>query len=147
MANSERGASLTLVASGADEQLEAERKRCGALTALYERLNNGRERALRPGMLVQWKPGLKNRRHPEYGRPVIALELLVPPLIDTTFESGSSYFREPLGIVVGLLDEGVGLSAMYVDARRFEPYTGSGIDRSRAGSDIERDLQPRGGRA
>lgn len=126
MASSERGAPLMLVASGTDEQLEAERKRCGALTALYERLNNGREQQLRPGGLAQWKPGLKNRKHPEYGEPAVVLEVRVPPLIDTSFESGSPYFREPLGIVVGLLDDDVELSAMYADARRFEPYTGPG---------------------
>lgn len=126
MANNERGTSLILVAPGTGEQFEVERKRCGALTALYERLNNGHERRLLPGMLAQWKAGLKNRKHPDYGEPVVVLEVLSPPLIDASFESGSAYFREPLGIVVGLLDDDFGLSAMYADACRFEPYAGPG---------------------
>src|SRR3546814_18199340 len=56
---------------------------------------------LRPGMLVQWKPNLKNRKSPEYGKPAIVIEMLSPPVIDGTFESGSTYFREPLDIIIG----------------------------------------------
>ena len=72
------------------------------LRALLERLNNGRERALRPGMLATWKPGLKNRRFPRYGEPVVVVALLETPIVNPGDESGSPYFREPLDLLLGL---------------------------------------------
>jgi hypothetical protein len=62
--------------------------------------------SFRPGMLVMWKPGLKNRRWPENGEPIIVVSLLDTPVFDNQ-ESGSTYFREPLDMVIGVfLDSG-----------------------------------------
>src|SRR3546814_13895568 len=88
MSEYEKGAALMLVASASDEYGDSERKYCGALSAIYHRLHDGREMDLRPGMLVQWKPNLKNRKSPEYGKPAIVIEMLSPPVIDGQVESG-----------------------------------------------------------
>ncbi len=128
MARKERNAaaSLKLVAADGDEQQQIEHKLCGTLTAIYQRLTDDREKQLQAGMLVQWKPGLKNKKTPEYGKPAIVVEVLNPPILNPDNEAYTTYFREPLGIVVGLLDDDGDFLLFHVDARRFEPYTGAG---------------------
>ncbi|MFP4280762.1 MAG: hypothetical protein ACLFQI_12290 [Halochromatium sp.] len=66
----------------------------------YAQLNQ--QQPFKPGDLVCWKPGLKNRRVPAYGTPAVVLEVLDPPIPDSERESGSAYFREPLSLVLGL---------------------------------------------
>lgn len=79
-----------------------------------------------PGQLVGWAPGLRNRRLPTYGTPAVVLEVLPAPIHDSDPESGSTYFREPLDLVIGLIwdrDPGRGeLMAFHVDGRRFQPW-------------------------
>jgi hypothetical protein len=75
------------------------------------------------GQLVQWKKGLKNKRTPAYGEPVVTIEMLAQPVFDEeTKSSGSHYFREPLTLVAGELDGDGDLLCFHYDARRFEPY-------------------------
>lgn len=80
----------------------------------------------KPNDLVTWKPGLKNRRAPAYGIPAIVISVLDEPLFDTEQESGSTYFREPLDLVLGLLwdcDPGRGdFVTFHFDSRRFQPW-------------------------
>lgn len=74
------------------------------------------------GDIVKWKPHLKNRTMPEYGDPLIVLELLEKPLFDKDEGPDSPYFNEPLDIVLGLIaDEGEFIS-FYYDRRRVEPF-------------------------
>jgi hypothetical protein len=127
MSNGERSATLMLVGSDCDERSDADRKYCGAMSEICRRLHDGQEKELRPGMLVQWKPNLKNRKSPEYGKPGIVVEVLSPPIIDTTFDSGSTYFREQLGMIIGFIDEDGDFITYHADARRFEVYAGSGV--------------------
>lgn len=90
----------------------------------YAQLNQPHR--FQPGELVCWKSGLKNRRLPAYGTPAVVLEVLDPPIPDSETESGSTYFREPLSLVIGLFwdrDPGRGdFVAFHVDGRRFEPW-------------------------
>ncbi|NEX15124.1 MAG: hypothetical protein C1943_00450 [Halochromatium sp.] len=82
--------------------------------------------SFKPGDLVCWKPGLKNRRVPAYGNPAVVLEVLEAPITDGETESGSTYFREPLSLVLGLFwdrEPGRGdFVAFHFDGRRFEPF-------------------------
>ncbi len=112
---------------GGDELLAEPAEEAGEhLRALLERLNNGRERALRPGMLATWKPGLKNRRFPRYGEPVVVVALLETPIINPGDESGSPYFREPLDLLLGMVrGDDREFLVYHVDCRRFQPYEGS----------------------
>lgn len=74
------------------------------------------------GDIVKWKPNLKNKTMPEYGEPLIVLELLEKPFFDKDEGPSSPYFNEPLDIVLGLIaDEGEFIS-FYFDSRRFEPF-------------------------
>jgi hypothetical protein len=77
-----------------------------------------------PGDLVTWKPGLKNRRGPCYGRPAVVVEVLDTPVWDTERDSGSTYFREPLDCVLGVIwDEDPGRGefvTFHYDSRRFQ---------------------------
>jgi hypothetical protein len=80
---------------------------------------------VRPGMVLRWKPGLKNRRLPAYDKPCIVLEVLAAPVYDNG-EPGSTYFREPLDMIVGLfLDEGEhrgDLLAFHACSERYQPW-------------------------
>ncbi len=95
----------------------------------YRLLKTVRHR-FRPGMVVGWKPGLKNRRIPSYGKPVIVVEWLDSPLLDTENESGSTYFREPLDMVLGLfLEEGEhrgDFVVFHANSERYQPWPGEG---------------------
>ena len=79
-----------------------------------------------PGDLVTWKPGLKNRRRPSYGRPAVVLAVLDSPLRDDEQDSGTTYFNEPLDLVRGLfLETGPARGdflTWHFDSRRFQPW-------------------------
>lgn len=76
-----------------------------------------------PGQLVQWKKGLKNKRTPEYGEPIVVVQVLTEPLYEQKEANSSSpYFREPLTLVAGEMDKDGDFLCFHYDARRFEPY-------------------------
>ena len=73
------------------------------------------------GQFVQWKPGLKNRKFPDNGEPVIVIAVLPTPIFDPAQTSASSpYFAEPLTLVIGTYRDD-DLLEFRVDGRRFEP--------------------------
>lgn len=75
------------------------------------------------GQLVVWKRYLKNRSYPNYGEPAIVVEVLDNPIFDTTLNSGSAYFMEPLNLRLGVFDEFGDFETYLYDARRFEAYS------------------------
>lgn len=106
-----------------DESLEDLRGDPGAV--LRERYQSLVQRQrFTPGQLVEWKPGLKNKRFPRYGQPAVVIEVLETPLLDHEDEAGSTYFREPLDLVLGLLWDGGPARGEFVtfhyDGRRFQ---------------------------
>ena len=76
-----------------------------------------------PGMLITWKPGMRNKKKPNYGEPAIVIEILESPVIGKTDESGSSYFREPLDLIAGFLDDDDDFVVFHYDSRRFMPFS------------------------
>ncbi len=93
------------------------------MKACFARL--GKEHNFKPGQLVQWKKGLKNKRTPEYGEPIIVTQFLDTTVFDTTCgDSSSPYFREPLTLIAGELTGNGDFLCFHYDARRFEPYQG-----------------------
>jgi hypothetical protein len=85
------------------------------------------ERFLEPsvfkvGDLIKWKVGLKNRRLPDYGVPMVVVEVIDPPVIDESRETASQYYREHLDIRGAFLDEEGELLTYHFEARRFEPF-------------------------
>ena len=119
--------SLKLVGGENDEKRVAARRYRAELDASFQRFFNGAEKPLRPGDLAQWKPGMKNRKTPDYGVPMVVVEVLDHPIIDSTFDSGSVYHREPLDVILGFLDDEDSFCMLHYDSRRFEPYSGIGV--------------------
>ena len=80
-----------------------------------------------PGDLVSWKPGLRNRRMPRYGRPAVVIEVLLDPVLDDAKDSGDAYFREPLDIVLGVfIEQGRhrgDFITWHFDSRRLQPWS------------------------
>jgi hypothetical protein len=77
-----------------------------------------------PGMLVEWKPGLRNKKRPLYGEPFLVVDILEQPIIDSHEDSGSPYFHEPLDLIAGLLDSDGDLMLFHLDSRRVQPFQG-----------------------
>ncbi len=74
------------------------------LKELAERLDQFHRFA--KGQFVKWKPGLKNRKFPDYGEPVIVTAVLPSPIFDPgEGTAGSPYFQEPLTFVVRMCRE------------------------------------------
>ena len=85
---------------------------------LSERLDQ--HNAFEKGHFVVWKPGLKNRRHPDYGEPAIVRSVLPSPTFDPSENNAASpYFQEPLNLVIAYFLED-DLLEYRVDGRRFE---------------------------
>jgi hypothetical protein len=78
--------------------------------------------SFKPGLLVRWKDGLKNKAVPEYNQPAIVWEVLQQPVFDNakTLGAGSRFFNEPLDIVLGVMDDDTFILFHY-DSRRLEP--------------------------
>ena len=97
------------------------------LRALYESYAAGAPE-VKPGDLVQWKQGLKNRRLPEYDEPVVVIKVLPETTYSTNEDAGSAYFQEPLTMVLGVMDSDGELVAFHFDGARFMPFAPATID-------------------
>ena len=99
-----------------------------ALRERFEGLTHSH--SLRPGDVVSWKPGLRNRRWPSYGKPAIVVETFATPVYDGETNSGSPYFREPLDVALGVfVEDGEhrgDFLVWHVDSRRLQPFTDGG---------------------
>lgn len=74
------------------------------------------------GQLVKWKSELKNKKWPKENQPAIVMEVLEPAIIQDHLDSGSPYFREPLDIVLGVVNNDGDFVIFYYDKRRFELF-------------------------
>jgi len=83
-------------------------------------------RPFRPGDIVMWKEGCPNRKRPKLDEPCVVLEVLDEPLYGAEKSAGSPYFREPLDIVLGMLDNDGDLVRYCYDKRRFRLAVQSG---------------------
>lgn len=97
------------------------RERSAVLRELFATFSEKHQ--LAPGMLVKWKQGLRNKKKPSYDEPAIVIEILDSPVIGKSDESGSSYFREPLDLIAGFLDDDGDFVVFHYDSRRFMPFS------------------------
>lgn len=100
----------------ADEEVATPKK----LRELYESYN--KQRQFKPGDLVQWKRGLKDRKFPRLGEPAIVLKVLDTPIIDPDSEAGSPYFRQEYDVVLGILAPGERFLEFHNSSKRFETF-------------------------
>lgn len=91
------------------------------LTRLHELrdLYYAEDRKIELGQLVEWKPGLRNKRYPEYRQPAIVMEFLEEPVYDSREQAGSTYYRESLDVILGLFDKDNDFVTFHFDSRRF----------------------------
>jgi len=93
------------------------------LKVMYEKYTVPQEK-FQPGDLIVWKQGLKNKKLPEEDTPVIVVEVLEDIIFDETKgSSGTSYFREPLDLKVGSIDDDGDFVIFHYDSKRFEKYS------------------------
>ena len=71
----------------------------------------------KPGDIVEWKPGLKNKRS---DGPFVVVEVLREAALAETKDGGSPYFREPLDIVLGHFDSDGDFMIYHYDSRRLQ---------------------------
>ena len=80
----------------------------------------------KPGDVVIWKTGMKNRLQPKTGKPAVVMQMLDSPVRDTERDAGSAYFNEPLDMVLGIiLEEGKhkgDFLEWHFDSRRFQHW-------------------------
>lgn len=75
----------------------------------------------KPGQFIQWKPGMKTMRFPDYGSPVIVIEVLCTPrMLDS--ESGSAHAPAKFDLVFGMVNGKGEFIHYYADSRRFMPH-------------------------
>ena len=91
----------------------------GQLSAIYDSYMQRHE--FKPGQIVEWKPGLRNKRLPDYGQPAVVQDVLAEPVINTAEPADSPYFREYLDLILGVLDGDGDLVFLHFDARRLQP--------------------------
>jgi len=80
------------------------------------------ENVINQGDFVEWIPGLKNRRKPDYGEPVIVVEVRTNPTFAEDRDPNSAYYREKLDLVLGLLDEDDEFIVFHFDSSRFRAF-------------------------
>jgi len=97
------------------------------LLSMYQRFAAAPRTVFVPGQIVRWKNGMKNRKLPAYGEPVIIMEVLNPAVYPPDEDlAGSNYFREPLTLVLGVHDSDGDFLAYHFDGRRFELHPNQG---------------------
>jgi hypothetical protein len=79
----------------------------------------------KPGDLVVWKDGMRNKKTPQNRTPAIVIEHLATPIISNTDNAGSAYYREPLDLLAGFIDEDGDFVIYHFDSRRFKHFEGA----------------------
>lgn len=77
------------------------------------------------GQLVQWRPNLRNRQFPEYGRPGVVIETNLPKLDRGSYLFPLSHDEEATDTLVGWLDGDFDLRVQRVEARRLQLWRDS----------------------
>ena len=79
---------------------------------------------LKAGDLITWKPGIKNRKGPDYQYPAIVIAVLDTPVFGVEDREGSPTFREPLNLKIGMISSRDEEFLIYhVDGHRFERWS------------------------
>jgi hypothetical protein len=74
-----------------------------------------------PGDLVVWKPGMQNKKDPDYGEPIVVLETLD---VVRREDNGTQYGGEPCDMRCIVEKHRGDLQPYAFDSHRFTKYTG-----------------------
>lgn len=92
---------------------------------------------LKPGQIVKWKPGLRNRSFPIENAYSVVVEVLDEPLVTNDKKTGSAYFKERIDVQLAVmhpsdkerpLDKNPDITMYWFDSRRFEVVDIEGLD-------------------
>lgn len=75
------------------------------------------------GQLVEAKHRCQNKSADRGGVAIVS-RLLPTPIMHSETDVGSCYFREPIDMVIGVLEHDGVIVEYHVDSRRYQPYTG-----------------------
>jgi hypothetical protein len=92
-----------------------------------DRLLDTRSSDFRPGDLIVWKPGLKNRKSPDENELALVVEVAAAPFYEP-HDAGSIFFHEPLNIKFARFAHDGELVCYWLDGRRFQKVGGSDSD-------------------
>lgn len=99
---------------------QALRTQAQRLTHFYELFKV--RHTFKPGDLVTWKPGLRNKMLPDDGQPGIVIDALAEPVSDGSSDGDLPYFHEALDLAVGVTDRENDVLVYWFDSRRMQPY-------------------------
>lgn len=94
-------------------------QRLEALHAAYAAANE-----FSPGDFVQWKPHMRNRRFPFYGRPAVVVEVLNSPLSQSP---DGELLDEAANIRLGVLHPGEEFTVYLFNSNRFTTWAGAKV--------------------
>ncbi len=94
------------------------------LIELYKVLQ--KEHTFSKGQLVRWKEHMRNAKSPDYGAPAIVTQVC-EPFLDETQGMWTPYYKEPLDIRIGMLNQDGDFLEFWANSKRFEPYIGDVI--------------------
>ena len=78
--------------------------------------------SFKPGDVIELKPFLRNKQLPNYGQPIIIIEVLDCPIHRNATNTSSVNFAESLDIRCGVRDEDGDVLFFYYNSRRFMPF-------------------------
>ncbi len=113
---------MEIMRKSSDSDMESGTARSSDISSLKQKVNSFLEKppTFNQGDVVKWKKGLKNKKYPKEGQLCIVIKEMKEPIIQDSRDSGSPYYREPLDLVLALLDDASDLVIFHYDKRRFE---------------------------
>jgi len=115
---------MEMVLKSSDSDMESGAVKSSDFSVLKQKVSSflGKSPKFELGDVVKWKKGLKNKKYPKEGQLCIVIEEMEKPIIQDSRDSGSPYYREPLDLVLALLDDESDLVIFHYDKRRFELF-------------------------
>jgi len=113
---------LEIMRKNSDSDIESGATKFSDISTLKQKVNSFLEKppTFNHGDVVKWKKGLKNKKYPKEGQLCIVIEEMKEPIIQDSRDPGSPYYREPLDLVLALIDDDSDLVIFHYDKRRFE---------------------------
>ncbi len=120
---------VEIMRQGSDSNMELGTAKSFDISDLKQKVDSFLQESpkFEPGDVVRWKKGLKNKKYPKEGQLCIVIEDMEKQIIQDNRDSGSPYYREPLNLVLALLDDDSELIIFHYDKRRFELFEKNGL--------------------